>query len=100
MHLGTSFHPWCRSGESALRRPCLPHHDPPAAAAPQQASLELLGSKEPLALSQKAPPPKMHIGVRRAVTPGAVAHFEVPADQRADDQYSCMRYDECEPSII
>jgi hypothetical protein len=63
-------------------------------------SLEQLGSQGPLALSQKAHPPMMCIGVRWAVTPGAVVHFEVPADQWADDRCSCVRYGECEPSII
>jgi hypothetical protein len=85
---------------SALRWPCPPHHGPPTATAPQQASPELLGSQGPLALSQKAPPPVMRIGVHRAVTPGAVEHFEVPANQWADDWCSCVRYGKCEPSII
>jgi hypothetical protein len=99
-HLGTYFCPWCHLGESALRRPCLPRHGPPAAATPQQVSPELLGSYGPLALSQKAPRPVIRIGVRRAMTPGAAAQFEVPADQQADNQCSCVRYGECEPSII
>jgi hypothetical protein len=77
-----------------------PRHGPPTVAAPQEASPELLGSQGPLALSQKAPPPVMSIGVRQAMTPGAAAHLEVPADQRADSQCSCMRCGEYEPSII
>jgi hypothetical protein len=99
-HLDTSFHPRCCSGESFLRWPCLPRHGPLATAAPQQESPELLGSQGLLALSQKAPPPVMHIGVRRAVTPGAAAHFEVPADQWVDDRCSCVWYSGYEPSII
>jgi hypothetical protein len=42
----------------------------------------------------------MRVEVRRAVTPGAMAHFKVPADQQVDDRCSFMRYGECEPSII
>jgi hypothetical protein len=76
------------------------HLGPSAAAAPQQASHEPLGSQEPPALSQKAPLPVMLLEVRRAMTPRVVAHFEVPADQRAVSQCSCMLYGECEPSII
>jgi hypothetical protein len=80
--------------------PCLLHLGPSATAAPQQASPGPLGYQEPPALSQKAPLPVMLLAVRRPVTPGVVAYFEVPADQRAVDRCSCMRYGECEPSII
>jgi hypothetical protein len=58
------------------------------------------GSQGPLALSQKVPPPVMRVEACRAVTPGAVAHFKVSADQRADNRCPCMRCGECEPSII
>jgi hypothetical protein len=74
---GTFSRPWCRSGEGTLHWRCLQCHGPSAAAAPQQASPELLGSQGPPALSQKAPPRVMRIEVRRAVTPRVVAHFEV-----------------------
>jgi hypothetical protein len=57
-------------------------------------SLEPLGSQEPPALSQKAPLPVMLLAVRRAVTPGVVAHFKVPADQQAVSRCSCVRYGE------
>jgi hypothetical protein len=40
----------------------------------------LLGSQVPLARSQKAPPPKVHVVVSRAASPDVVAHPEVPAD--------------------
>jgi hypothetical protein len=63
-------------------------------------SLEPLGSQEPPALSQKVPLPVMPFAVRRAGTPGVVARSEVPADQRAIGRCSCVRYGECEPSII
>jgi hypothetical protein len=69
-------------------------------AALQQASLEPLGSQEPPALPRKAPLRVMLLVVRRAVTPGVVARFKVPTGQRAVDRCSCMRYGECEPSII
>jgi hypothetical protein len=65
----------------------------------QQASPEPLGSQEPPALSQKAPLPVMLLVVRRAVTLGVVACFEVPADQRVVGRCSCVQYGECEPSI-
>jgi hypothetical protein len=42
----------------------------------------------------------MLLAVRQAMTPGVVARFEVPADQRVVGQCSCVRYGECEPSII
>jgi hypothetical protein len=42
----------------------------------------------------------MLLDVRQAVTPRAVAHFEVIADQQAVGWCSCMWYGECEPSII
>jgi hypothetical protein len=80
--------------------PCVLHHGPSAAATPQQASPEPLDSQGPPALSQKVPPPVMHVVVCQAVTPGAVARFKVPADQQANDQCSCMWCGECEPSII
>jgi hypothetical protein len=63
-------------------------------------SHEPLGSQGPPALSQKAPPPVMHAAAHRAMTPGAVAHSGVLADQRADGWCSCVQYSECEPSII
>jgi hypothetical protein len=50
-------------------------------------SPELLGSQGPPARSQKAPPPMMCAEARWAVTPGAVALSEVPADQWADGYY-------------
>jgi hypothetical protein len=59
-----------------------------------------LGSQEPPALSQKVPLPVMLLAVRRAVTPGVVACFEVPADQWVVSWCSCMQYSECEPYII
>jgi hypothetical protein len=34
------------------------------------------------------------------MAPAAVAHFEVPADQQADDRCSCMLCSECEPSVL
>jgi hypothetical protein len=68
-------------------------------ATPQQVSPELLGSQGPPALSQKAPP-VMRAAVHQAMTPAGVAHSGMPADQRADGRCSCMRYGECEPSII
>jgi hypothetical protein len=87
-------------GEGTLRWPCLLHLGPSAVATPQQASPEPLGYRGPPALSQKAPLPVMLLAVHQAVTPGVVAHFEVPADQWAVSQCFCMRYSECEPSII
>jgi hypothetical protein len=99
-NLGTSSRPRRRSGEGTLRWLCLLYLGPSAAAAPQQVSSEPLGSQEPPALSQKAPLPMMLLAMRRVVTPGVVARFEVPADQWAVDRCSCMRYGECEPSII
>jgi hypothetical protein len=42
----------------------------------------------------------MLLEVRWVVPLEVVAHVEVPADQRADDRCSCVRYSECEPSII
>jgi hypothetical protein len=86
--------------EGTLHWRCLQCPSSSAAIAPQQASPKPLGSRGPLALSKKAPLPVIHLEVRRAVTPGVVAHFEVPADQRADGWCSCVRYGECEPSII
>jgi hypothetical protein len=93
--LSTSSHSSCCSGEVALHRPCLLRHGSPVATAPQQASPELGGSQGPPALSQKVSPLVMRIEARWVVTPRAVAHFEVPADQRVDS-----RCGECEPSII
>jgi hypothetical protein len=98
--VGTSSHTPCRSGEVALCQPCPLSHGPPVAAAPQQVSPEPLGSQGPPTLSQKVPAPVMHAEARRAVTPRAMAHFEVPADQRVDGRCSCMRCGKCEPSII
>jgi hypothetical protein len=87
-------------GEGTLRWPCLLHLGPSVAAAPQQACPKPLGSPEPPALSQEAPLPVMLLAVRQAMTPGVVARFEVPADQQAVGRCSCVRYSECEPSII
>jgi hypothetical protein len=42
----------------------------------------------------------MRLEVRRVVPPEVVAHVEVSADQRVDGRCSCVRYSECEPSII
>jgi hypothetical protein len=84
LHPGTSSHPRCRLGEGTLCWPHLLRPGPLAAAAPQQASPEPLGSHGPPALSQKAPPPVMHLEVRRVVPPEVVAHVEVPADQWVD----------------
>jgi hypothetical protein len=64
LHLDTSSRPRCCSGEGTL---C---HGPLAAAAPQQASPEPLGSQGPPALSQKAPPPMM-----RMLTKGGQTQF-------------------------
>jgi hypothetical protein len=87
-------------GEGTLRWPCPLCHGPSAAVAPQPASPELLGSQEPPALSQKVPLLVMPLAVHQAGTPGVVARSEVPADQWAVGRCSCVRYDECEPSII
>jgi hypothetical protein len=99
-HLGTSSHPRCRLGEGTLHWPRLLRPGPSAAATPQQASPEALGLRGPLALSHKAPPPVMRLKVRQAVPLEVVAHVEVPADQWADSQCSCVQYGECKPSII
>jgi hypothetical protein len=87
-------------GEDTLCWPCLLRPGPLAAAAPQPASPEPLGHRGPPALSQKTSPPMMRLEVRRAVPPEMVAHVDVPADKRADDRCSCVRYGECGPSII
>jgi hypothetical protein len=58
------------------------------------------GSQGPQAISQKVPPPVMRIEVCQDVTLEAVAHFELPMDQRADGMCSCMWCGKCEPSII
>jgi hypothetical protein len=58
-----------------------------------------LGSQGPPALSQKVPL-VMRAKERQAVTPGVVAHSEVPANQRVDGQCSSMQCSEYEPSII
>jgi hypothetical protein len=100
LHLGTSSHSPCRSREVALHRSCLLRHGSLAAAASQQESPEPLGSQGPPDLSQKAPPPLMCAAAHRSVTPGAVAHSEVPVDQWANSRCSCVRCGECEPSII
>jgi hypothetical protein len=42
----------------------------------------------------------MHAEAHQAVAPVAVTHSEVLADQQADNWCSCVRCDECEPSII
>jgi hypothetical protein len=100
MHLGTSSHPPCHSGEVALHWPCLLCHGSPVVATPQQASPEPRGFQGPPVLSQKVPPPVMCVEVCRALTRRAVAHFEEPTNQRADGRCSCVRCGECEPSII
>jgi hypothetical protein len=87
-------------GEGTLHWPCLLRPGPLATAAPQQVSPKPLGSRGPPALSQMAPLPVLLLAVRRVMTPGVVARFEVPADQRAVDRCSCVWYGECEPSII
>jgi hypothetical protein len=87
-------------GEGTLCWPCLLYHGPSATAAPQLASPEPLGSQDPPALSQKVSLPVMLLVVRRAGTPRVVAHSEVPANQWAVGRCSCVRYGECEPSII
>jgi hypothetical protein len=99
-HLGTSSRSLYRSGEVALHQPHLLCHGSSAAAAPLQASPEPLGSRGPPALSKKTPPDVMRAEAHWVVTPGAVAHSEVPADQRVDDWCSCVRCGECESSII
>jgi hypothetical protein len=78
-------------GEVALHRRCLLCHGSPATVAPQQVSPEPGGSQGPSTLSQKVPPPVMSVEVRRAVTPRAVTHFEVPTDQRVNGRCSCVR---------
>jgi hypothetical protein len=60
----------------------------------------MLGSQEPPVPSQKAPLPVMLLAVRRALTPGVVSRFKVPAGQQAVGWCSCVRYGECEPPII
>jgi hypothetical protein len=100
IHISVSFHPRRLSGECTLHWPCLIYLGPSAAATPQRASPELLGSQEPPALSQKAPLLVMLLVVRQAMTPGVVACFEVPASQQAVGQCSCVWYGECESSII
>jgi hypothetical protein len=87
-------------GECTPRWPCPLCLGTSAAAAPQQASPEPLGSQEPPALSQKVPLLVMPLAVHRAVTPGVVARSEVPADQWVVGWCSCVWYGECEPSII
>jgi hypothetical protein len=91
-------HPLCCSGESTPHHPCL-HHGPAAVAAPHQVSPGLLGSQVPLARSQKAPPEVCAV-VSHAASPAAVACSEVPADQWADDRFSCGLCGEGEPSKI
>jgi hypothetical protein len=59
-----------------------------------------MGSQGLPTLSQNAPPPLMRAAVHRAMTPGGVVHYGVLANQRANDRCSCVRYGECEPSII
>jgi hypothetical protein len=86
--------------EFDLHWPCLLCHGSSATAAPQQASPEPLGSQGPPALSQKAPPHVICAAARWTVTPRAVAHSEVPANQWVDNRCSCVRCGECEPSII
>jgi hypothetical protein len=62
--------------------------------------VELPGYQIPLAQSQKAPPPEMHMVVSHDEAPMAVARSKVPTDQWADKWCSCGRLGECEPSII
>jgi hypothetical protein len=63
-------------------------------------SPEPLGSRGPPALSKKGHPHVMHAEAHRVVTPGAVEHSEVPANQWADGRCSCVWCGECEPSIM
>jgi hypothetical protein len=42
-------------------------------------------------LGSQGRPPMMHPEARRAMTPGAMAHSTVLADQRADGRCSCVR---------
>jgi hypothetical protein len=53
--------------------------------------LELPSYKVPLAQSQKAPAPEMHVVVSHDEAPAVVAHSEVPTDQWADGRCSCGR---------
>jgi hypothetical protein len=76
-HLCTASRPRCHSGESTLYRLHCRRHGPPAATAPQQVRLELPSYQVPLAQSQKAPPPHMHVVASRDEAPLVVAHFEV-----------------------
>jgi hypothetical protein len=92
-HLCTTSHPHCHSGESTfchLHLHCQ-HHRPPAAATPQQVRLELPGYLVPLAQSQKAPAPEMHMVVSHDGAPVVVARSEVPTDQWANGRCSCGR---------
>jgi hypothetical protein len=69
-------------------------------ATPQWLCPGLLGSQVSLARSHKTPPPMIHAVVHHVVALGAVARSDLPVDQRADDQCSCVRYDEYKTSII
>jgi hypothetical protein len=99
-HLSTSSWLRYRLGEGVLRWSCLLCHGPLDAAAPQSASPEPLGSREPSALSQKVPLLVMPLVVRRAGTLEAVAHSEVTADRRVDGRCSCVQCGRYEPAII
>jgi hypothetical protein len=92
-HLCIASLPRCHSGESTLRHLHLHcrRRGPPAVATPQQVRLELPGYEVPLAQSQKAPPPEMHVVVSRDDAPMVVAHCEVPTQQWANGQFSCRR---------
>jgi hypothetical protein len=51
----------------------------------------LPGCPVPLAQSQKARPPEMHVVVSQDETIAVVARSEVPIDQWANDRCSCGR---------
>jgi hypothetical protein len=57
----------------------------PPATAPQWVRPGLLDSQVPPARSQKDPPHEIRVVVRCDVAPGAMACFEVLANQRVDD---------------
>jgi hypothetical protein len=71
-------------------------HGPPAVTTPQQVCLELHGYQVPLAHSQKAPPPEMHMVVSRGeahavvpLTTVALAGCEVSVSHLSLKQEEC-----------